>query len=83
MGVDVGHPDKEFWKDHFISEYTFREKQCHDLLDETIFIIFAELADFHKTDEECVTHLDRMLYLLKNIGRMDRLPDWIEKTQHL
>ena len=79
MGVDVGHPDKEFWKSHFISEYTFREKQCHDLLDETIFIIFAELADFHKTDEECVTHLDRMLYLLKNIGRMDRLPDWIDE----
>lgn len=33
---------------HFV-----REKQTHDLLNETIFIIFAELAHFHKTLEEC------------------------------
>ena len=36
MNVDVGHPDKEYWNSRYISEYTFREKNCHDLLDETI-----------------------------------------------
>ena len=77
MGVDVNHPDKEYWKNKFVSEYTFREKDCHDLLGETIFIIFAELAGFHKTDKECETHLDRMLYLLKNIGSLEELPDWV------
>ena len=48
MTVDVGHPDKEFWKDRYISEYTFREKECHDLIAETIVIIFAELNRFDK-----------------------------------
>ena len=47
------------------------------MLGETIFIIFAELAGFHKTDKECETHLDRMLYLLKNIGSLEKLPDWV------
>ena len=70
MGVDIDHPDKEYWKDRYISEYTFREKECHDLLDETIVIIFAELTRFHKTEDECVTLEDKLLYLLKNSGKI-------------
>ena len=41
MGVEIDHPDKEYWKDRYISEYTFREKGCHDLLGETIVIIYS------------------------------------------
>lgn len=78
MNVDVGHPDKEFWKSRYISEYTFREKDCHDLLDETIVIIFAEMANFHKRAEECESDIDKMLYLLKNIGRMMNQPEWLQ-----
>ena len=76
MGVDIDHPDKEYWEDRYISEYTFREKECHDLLDETIVIIFAELTRFHKTEDECITLEDKLLYLLKNSGRMERPPKW-------
>ncbi|MBQ8838671.1 MAG: PD-(D/E)XK nuclease family transposase, partial [Bacteroidales bacterium] len=60
----------------YISEYTFREKECHDLLDETIVIIFAELTRFHKTEDECVTLQDKLLYLLKNSGQMNTPPKW-------
>ena len=76
MGVDIDHPDKEYWKDRYISEYTFREKDSHDLLGETIVIIFAELARFCKTEDECHTKSDRMLYLLKNSGTMSAPPKW-------
>ena len=78
MNVDIGHTDEEFWKSRYISEYTFREKDCHDLLDETIVIIFAEMANFHKTAEECESDIDKMLYLLKNIGRMMNQPEWLQ-----
>ena len=76
MGVDIEHPDKEFWKDRYISEYTFREKESHDLLGETIVIIFAELAKFCKAEDECHSKLDRMLYLLKNSGSLSAPPKW-------
>ena len=76
MGVDINHPDKDYWKDRYISEYTFREKDCHDLLDETIVIIFAELTRFHKAEDECVTLEDKLLYLLKNSGQMKTPPKW-------
>ena len=44
--------------------------------DETIFIIFAELKRFHKSEEECETALDKLLYLFKNIGEMEDDENW-------
>ena len=76
MGVPIDHPDKEFWKDRYVSEYTFREKECHDLLGETIVIIFAELASFDKSEDECKTRQDRMLYILKNSSKLLTPPAW-------
>lgn len=49
----------------------------HDLLDETIIIIFAELARFSKTLEECTSDLDRMLYVLKNSGNLKKQSSWL------
>ena len=37
-----------------------KEAVCGDLLAETIFIIFAELAGVAKRLEECITPQDRM-----------------------
>ena len=80
MGVDIDHPDKEYWKDKYLAEYTFREKGCHDLLGETIVIIFAELARFCKSEDECVTKQDRLLYLLKNSRLLKVPPKWVEES---
>ena len=44
--------------------------------DETIVIIFAELTRFHKGEDECETELDRLLYLLKNSGKLEVPPRW-------
>jgi predicted transposase/invertase (TIGR01784 family) len=79
MGIEIEHPDKKFWKDRYISEYTFREKESHDLLGETIVIIFAEMANFSKIIEECTSETDKMLYLLKNIGKMANQPSWLQQ----
>lgn len=48
------------------------------MLAETIFIIFVELEGFDKTLEECVTAQDRMLYVLKNLGRLKNRPQWLQ-----
>ena len=61
-----------------ISEYTFREKTTGDLLAETIFIIFAELAGFDKDLDDCVTAQDRMLFVLKNLGKLKGRPKWLQ-----
>ena len=45
---------------------------------ETIVLIFAELGRFDKTEEECVTDLDRMCYLLKHMGSFGSQPLWLQ-----
>ena len=48
--------------------------------DQTISIIFVEMALFTKTLEECVTEFDRMFYIFMNSGGFLKIPEWIEET---
>lgn len=82
MGIEIDHQDISQWTDRYISEYTFREKFTNELLDETIVIIFAELARFNKQASECSTPQDIMMYILKNIGRMPCQPEWLKKQEY-
>ena len=67
--------DSAVWRDRYVSEYTFREKESHEVVDETIFLIFAELDRFDKKLEDCVSMADKWFYSLKHVGRMERLPE--------
>ena len=79
MGIEIAHNDMSQWTDRYLSEYTFREKFTNELLDETIVIIFAELARFNKQAYECSTPQDRMMYILKNMGNMHCQPEWLRR----
>lgn len=57
-----------------MSEYTFREKLTNESLDDTIFIIFAELRRFRKQLCECVNDLEKMLFIIKNGWRLENQP---------
>lgn len=50
------------------------EKRTHELQDDTIFIIFAELARFDRKLEECRNDLEKMLYVIKNGWRLKNQP---------
>ena len=75
MGVELAHSYSETWTNRYISEYTFMETTSHELQDETIIIISAELARFSKALEECGNDLERMLYVIKNMGNLKNQPD--------
>ncbi len=48
--------------------------------DQTISVIFVELALFTKTLEECVTESDRLFYIFRNSGGFQKIPEWIEEA---
>ena len=79
MGTPLRHDSPDEWRDRFVSEWTFMEKTSHELQDETIIIIFAELARFDRTLEQCKDDLERMLYVLKNTGRMKKVPESLKR----
>lgn len=41
--------------------------------------IFAELGNFNKSEQECETDLDKVMYLLKNLGSMQGQPQGFEQ----
>ena len=43
---------------------------------------FAELVNFNKTEDECLTRQDRMLYILKNSGKLLSPPSWSEQEKY-
>ena len=46
----------------------------NESLDDTIFIIFAELRRFRKQLHECENDLEKMLYIIKNAWRLENQP---------
>ena len=79
MGTGIKHMDESRWEGRYVSEYTFREKETYELQDDTIFIIFAELARFDKELCECADDLERMLYVIKNGWKLQNQPPELRK----
>ena len=67
--------DGAVWGDRYVSEYTFREKESHEVVDETIFLTFVELDRFDKELEDCRSMVDKWCYSLKHMGTLERLPE--------
>jgi predicted transposase/invertase (TIGR01784 family) len=40
---------------------------------------FLELPNFDKKESELITDLDKWFYLLKNLSRLDKIPDFLDK----
>lgn len=75
------HDNESLWDtDHFISYWQFTEKRTGMVADQTISVIFVEMALFTKPLEECETETDRLFYIFRNSGGFERIPDWIEES---
>ena len=81
LNYRLRHDDESLWDtDHFISYWRFTEKRTGMVADQTISVIFVELALFTKTLEECVTESDRLFYIFRNSGGFQKIPEWIEEA---
>ena len=81
LNFRLKHKEGTVWDtDHFISYWEFEEKRTKEVADQTISVIFAEMALFTKTPEECRTELDRLFYIFKNSGGFSSIPEWISES---
>ncbi len=81
LNYRLRHDDESLWDtDHFISYWRFIEKRTGMVADQTISVIFVEMALFTKTLEECVTESDRLFYIFRNSGGFQKIPERIEKS---
>ena len=72
---DRSHPT---WKDRYVSVHSMREDTSHELLNESISIIFVELKRFNKPLEECNSLQDKWCFALKHMSRLEALPEKLQ-----
>ena len=81
LNYRLRHEDASLWDtDRFISYWRFIEKRTGEVANQTISVIFVEMALFTKRAEECVTESDRLFYIFRNGGGFERVPEWIEES---
>jgi len=63
------------FNDRIIYHYRMQEKTTGEVPYDTINVIFAELEKFRKAGSECKSDIEKWLYVMKNMSRLDDLPD--------
>jgi len=63
-----------------INEVCLFHKKSKKPFDEGFGYIYVELDKFAKNEKELEDNLDRWLYVLKNMSKMDKIPTYLRKT---
>jgi predicted transposase/invertase (TIGR01784 family) len=64
----------------FMHDICLCDRNTGKLFYNRLFYTYIELRKFVKTDAELETDLDRWLFVLKNMSRMDKIPVYLRKT---
>lgn len=64
--------------DNFRIDVALMDMTQHTVFSDKVRLIYLQLPYFKKTEEECTTTFDRLIYVLKNMDVFDRMP-WAAK----
>lgn len=65
---------------HYVQDICLTNRNTNKVFYEGLKYIFLELINFAKTEEQLETGLDKWLYVLKNMSRLDMIPLFLRKT---
>jgi len=68
-----------YYGSEFINEVCMFHKKLRMPFDEKFGYIYVELPKFNKREGELETDLDRWMYVLKNMAKMDKIPTYLRK----
>ncbi len=69
----------EIGKEEYLHDYCLTHKATGEIFYDKLGFKFIELTKFTKGEHELETDLDRWLFLLKNLSRMDKIPVFLRK----
>lgn len=64
----------------YLHDYCLMDRQTGQIFYDKLEYKFIELPKFEKTEDQLETDLDRWLFLLKNLSRMDKIPVFLRKS---
>ena len=70
---------KDFPTEKYICCYQLRESETHELLNNIVNFTYIEMKRFKKTEEECITLLDKLTYSLKHMHELTAPPSFFNE----
>ena len=65
---------RELSRECFRTDVMLMDRETGEVVSEKVRMIYLQLPCFRKTEEECETLFDRMMYTLKNMEILDKIP---------
>ncbi|AQG78452.1 Rpn family recombination-promoting nuclease/putative transposase [Spirosoma montaniterrae] len=60
--------------DQFLHDVRLIEVATGEVFNDKLRFIYLEMPKFKKTEDELITRFDKWMYVIKNLGRLDRIP---------
>ncbi|MGB0869619.1 MAG: Rpn family recombination-promoting nuclease/putative transposase [Flavobacteriales bacterium] len=67
-------------EDKYRYDVKLMDIDSHNVFYEKLTFIYLEMPKFNKTVEELETRFDKWLYVLRNLNRLDRIPDALKES---
>jgi predicted transposase/invertase (TIGR01784 family) len=78
--LDFVFDDDKKNKDKFRYNVKLTDIDTNSVFYDKLYFIYLEMPKFNKSVEELETRFDKWLYVLKNLHRLDRIPDKLRET---
>jgi len=70
--------DSAFAQDTINHDIGLLDKQTHRVFNDKLTFKYVEIAKFKKSIEELKTNYDKWIYVLQNLSRLDRQPEYLQ-----
>ena len=72
--LNFSFPDRPD-QDRYVREVQLMDTLTHEIFYDKLSFIYLEMSRFSKTEDELETHFDKWLYVLKNLHRLEEIPE--------
>jgi len=78
--LDFTFDDDKMNKDKYRYDVKLTEQETKEIFYDKLYFIYLSMPKFIKTIDELDTKFDKWLYVLKNLHKLDRIPDKIRES---
>ncbi len=78
--LDFEFEDDEKYPDKFRYDVKLKELETNKVFSDKLNFIYLEMPKFNKNIDELETHFDKWLYIIKNLNKLDKIPDKLRES---
>ncbi|ACF14152.1 conserved hypothetical protein [Chloroherpeton thalassium ATCC 35110] len=81
--LDFEFDDDKKYPEKFRYDVKLKELEINEVFSDKLNFIYLEMPKFNKTVDELETRFEKWLYLIKNLHKLDRIPEKLKETVFL